>query len=322
MASHTRVPESPFDRRKHPDGMIFPVWKAADGWPHRAYRWPVEGGVSGGGRRGSLIFQSGRADFIEKYLEACGHWHDRGWDIEGFDWRGQGGSRAFTDGLVPDDRVSFDPLIDDLLAFVTGWKARTPAPHVLVAHSMGGHVALRACAERGLELDALVLVAPMLALNTGFIPQVVARALIGGARMAGLGARAAWRDDLQNPRRYLRLTGSLDRYRDSQWWKHETPGIGLGPPSWNWLGAAMAGARLIEQKGELEKVATPVLLLAAGLDRLVRDSAIEQASRRLPHAEMKLLPTGRHELLREADDNRLPALAAIDDFLDRRAPAR
>jgi lysophospholipase len=317
MATTLFTPESEFDRRKHPDGMSFPVWTAADGWPHRAYRWPADAP-----RRGSLLFQSGRADFIEKYLEACDHWHLRGWDIEGFDWRGQGGSRGLTGALVPDDRLSFDPLIDDLVAFVTDWQARTPGPHVLVAHSMGGHVALRACAEKGMALDALVLVAPMLALHTGFIPRIVARTVIGGARLAGLGARAAWRDDPQDPRRQLRLTGSLERYQDSQWWKRATPGIGLGAPTWNWLGAAMAGARVIERKGMLERVATPVLLLAAGLDKLVRDAAIEDAARRLPNAEMILLPTGRHELLREADENRLPALAAIDDFLDRRAPSR
>jgi lysophospholipase len=35
-----------------------------------------------------------------------------------------------------------------------------------------------------------------------------------------------------------------------------------------------------------------------------------------------VLPAARHEMLREADDQRLPALAAIDDFLDRKAPAR
>jgi lysophospholipase len=186
---------------------------------------------------------------------------------------------------------------------------------------MGGHVALRACAEKGLRFDALVLVAPMLAINTGFIPRIVVRAVIGGARMAGLGARAAWRDDLQDPRRQLRLTGSIERYQDSQWWKRKTPGMGLGAPSWNWLGAAMAGAWKIERKGELETVETPVLLLAAGLDKLVRDEAIEDAARRLPDATVKLFPTARHELLREADENRLPALAAIDDFLDRRAPA-
>lgn len=312
--------ESRFDRRRLPDGMAFHDWRAADGWRCRAYRWPADAVLS----RGSLLFQSGRADFIEKYLEACDHWHARGWEIEGFDWRGQGGSRPadvrFGDRPAPDDRLSFDPLIDDLVLFVRDWQARTPGPHVIVAHSMGGHVALRACIERGLVPDALVLVAPMLALNTGFIPRPLVQALIGGARLAGWGDRPAWTDDPDDPRRQLRLTASRERYEDSQWWKTERPGMGIGTPTWNWLGAAMTGARRIGRRGALTKVRTPVLLLAAGFDKLVRDSAIEAAAWRLPAGEFRLLPTARHEILREADENRLLALAAIDDFLNRRAP--
>jgi lysophospholipase len=290
MATIARHPESEFDRRRHPAGMRFPVWTAADGWPHRAYRWPAAGAV-----RGNLLFQSGRADFIEKYLEACAHWHEQGWAIEGFDWRGQGGSRRSATGRLPDDRL-------------------------IVAHSMGAHVALRACAERGVTVDALVLVAPMLALNTRLLPTIAARAMVAAARLAGLGSRAAWRDNLQSPRRQLRLTGSRERYEDSQWWKQATPGLALGPPSWNWLGAALAGARRITKRGELERVRIPTLLLAAGLDKLVKRSAIERAAARLPDAEFVAFPTGRHELLREADGDRSAALAAIDDFLDRRAP--
>ena len=108
----------------------------------------------------------------------------------GVDWRGQGGSRgADADDAAPaDDRTSFDPLIDDLAAFVADWQARTPAPHVIVAHSMGAHVALRACAERGVTPDALVLVAPMLALNTRRLPTWLARLAIAGAVRGGRGA--------------------------------------------------------------------------------------------------------------------------------------
>lgn len=318
MSSVALTADSPFDRRKHPDGMEFRTWLAADGWPHRVYRWPAPGAAP----RGSLIFQSGRADFIEKYLEACDHWHGRGWAVEGFDWRGQGGSGRAVAHAWADDRTSFDPLIDDLVAYVAEWTARTPGPHVMVAHSMGGHVALRACAERGMALDALVLVAPMLALNLGRVPPLLARTMVASAKRIGLGHRQAWRDNLNNPKRQLRLTASRERYEDSQWWKRQTSGLALGPPSWNWLGAAIAASARIAEPGVLEAVRTPVLLLAAGLDILVDNRVMEQAARRIPHAEYRCWPGARHELLREADGDRLSALAAIDDFMDRKAPAR
>lgn len=320
MPAATLAAESRFDRRRHPDGLAFAEWRAADGWPHRAYRWPAVAEVP----RGSLLFQSGRADYIEKYLEACDHWHGRGWSIEGFDWRGQGGSRGVDDrsnaGPPVDDRTSFDPLIDDLSAFVRDWQARTPGPHVIVAHSMGGHVALRACAERGVAPDALVLVAPMLGLNTGRLPHWLARLAIAGAVASGRGARAAWKDDFGDPRRQSRLTASRARYEDSQWWKQQSPGLATGAPSWNWLSAAMAGAARIARHGAIEGVGLPVLLLEAGLDQLVDGAAIERSAGRLPDAERVCLADARHEILRDADAPRLAALAAIDDFLDRRAP--
>ena len=166
-------------RRAYPQGSEISFWTAPDGWRLRRFDWPSATTPP----RGSILFQAGRGDLFEKYLEACGHWHDRGWDIEGFDWRGQGGSRDLGRGLEPDDRLSFDPLIDDLAAYVADWQRRTEGPHVLVAHSMGGHVALRMFAERGVALDALVLVAPMLALNTRFLPPLLTSALVGGASL-------------------------------------------------------------------------------------------------------------------------------------------
>ncbi len=314
--------ESRFDRRRHPDGLTFRIWHAADDWPQRAYAWPSDAAKL----RGSLLFQSGRADFIEKYLEACDHWHREGWSIEGFDWRGQGGSRRIDahpdDDGIPDDRSSFDPLIDDLVEYVREWQARTPPPHVIVAHSMGGHVALRACAERGLAPDALVLIAPMLALDTRRLPRWLARLAIAGAVASGRGARAAWTDDVADPARRLRLTASRERYEDSQWWKRQMPGLATGAPSWNWLAAAMAGADRIARRGAIERVRCPILLLEAGLDQLVDTAAIERSARRLPDAELVRLPDARHEILRDADGPRLAALAAIDDFLARRAPPR
>lgn len=309
--------ESLFDRRRYPDGFAFDDWIAADGWICRAYRWPAARAHP----RGSLLFQSGRADFIEKYLEACDHWHRDGWTIEGFDWRGQGGSRGSAPPRAADDRLSFDPLIDDFAAFVAEWRARTPGPHVIVAHSMGGHVALRACAERGIAPDALVLVAPMLALDTRRLPVWIARRLVSAMVAIGRGGRAAWAEDVDDPRRQGRLTGSRERYEDSQWWKRQMPALATGSPSWNWLAAAMAGERRIARRGAIEGVRTPVLLIEAGRDQLVSGQAIERAARRLRNAELVRFPSARHEILREADDERRAALAAIDGFLDRRAPS-
>src|ERR1044072_7498166 len=107
-------------RRSHPPGARFRTWTAPDGWPVRRMDWPQPDGAS---PRGSLLFASGRRDCIEKYLEALAHWHERGWNVAAFDWRGQGASQDT--GFAFE---SFDVLIDDLAALLDDWRAETPPP--------------------------------------------------------------------------------------------------------------------------------------------------------------------------------------------------
>lgn len=304
-------------RRTHPPGATFSYWSAADGWSLRRMDWPQP---AGGAVRGSLIFAGGRGDFIEKYLEALAYWHQRRWNVTSFDWRGQGESRG---DIVGGHLDSFDSLVEDGAGLIGDWMARTPGPHVAVAHSMGGHLLLRILAERRPSLAAAVLVAPMIGVNASPIPPWLGR--IAARTVAGLGLRRrrAWKENekpgLRRHARQAYLTSSPERYADELWWHARHPGFALGPPSWGWLHAAYDSmARLTET---LAGVELPVLLLGTERDRLVSPTAIHRAAELLPHAELLMFPTAAHELLREDDSVRLAALTRIDAFLDEHAPA-
>jgi lysophospholipase len=58
------------------------------------------------------------------------------------------------------------------------------------------------------------------------------------------------------------------------------------------------------------------LLVAARGDPVVDVPAIARAAEIMPHGELMMVEGGGHELLREADDRRLPVMARIDAFLD------
>ena len=288
----------------------------------RRFLWEPETGTP----RGSILFQAGRGDFVEKYLETYAHFHRQGWRVSGFDWRGQGGSgRLHADRLVG-HAASFDPLLDDLDSFVMQWRAANPAPHVLIGHSMGGHLVLRLLAERRAVPDAAVLVAPMLGLNTGPIPAVVARALARTLCLMGLTDRQAWREGNRPTRfdiaRKANLTSCDARYADEAWWKAKQPELALATPSWGWLAAAYESIARLDQGGALERIETPILLLGAKHDRLVSAAAIRRTAARLKNARLIMSEKGAHELLREVDDLRLPLLVEIDHFLDEKAPYR
>ena len=103
---------SPIDRRALPAGARVHRWKARDGWELRTFDWPAQAGSA----RGSILFQGGRGDIFEKYLEAFEHWHAAGWSITAFDWRGQGGSGRLSVDPHVGHATDFAPWIADLAA--------------------------------------------------------------------------------------------------------------------------------------------------------------------------------------------------------------
>jgi lysophospholipase len=305
-----------FDRRSIPTGARLGEWKAADGWTLRTLEWRRKEGTR---TRGSLLFAGGRGDFIEKYLEVQDHWHGRGWNVTAFDWRGQGASQGDLPGGYLD---RFETLVEDLAALIDSWSRASPGPHVVVAHSMGGHVLLRLLAERNPPIDAAVLVAPMLMINSGPVPPVAAQWMASTASLFGWAGQPAWQRSLTpEPAGSIRqaiLTGCADRYDDELWWWGRHPGFNLGVPSWGWLKAAFQSCAALTPAG-LAGVRIPVLLMGAERDRLVSAEAIRRSAGQLPEAELIMYDDSAHEILRERDEVRLRALAAIDSFLDRRA---
>ena len=308
-----------FNRRAVPDGATIGTWHAADGWAHRTFDWPGEE------KRGSILFLGGRGDIFEKYLETFDHWHLGGWAVASFDWRGQGGSGRLSSDPHCGHAAAFAPFIADLASFVEQWRARSPAPHAIVAHSMGGHLALRALSETRIVVDAVVLVAPMLGLKSAPFGARIAGRVAALMCRIGKPERLAWkaneRPGVPMKGRLALLTHDRDRYEDELWWKAHKPEIAVGPPSWAWVAEAYRSTLALEEPGRLEAIDVPILLLGAEQDRLVDYAAIRRSSARLPNARLRSWGAeSAHEILREADPVRNAALAEIDRFLAEHAP--
>lgn len=308
-----------FDRRAWPMNGRLDYWTAPGGWPLRRYRL-------GDGARGRMLVLGGRGDMIEKYLEVIHHWSERGWAVTAFDWRGQGGSGRLTDNPLCGHIENFGQWIADLEAFAAEWRGEGEGPAVIVAHSMGGHLLLRALAEGMPPPDAAAAVAPMMGVHAGLLPMGLARLIARGMCAMGHASRQAWtqkeESGWQRAARQKRLTHDPDRYADELWWREHSRDIALGPPSWRWVAEALESTRALERGDGLERIAVPLLILAARHDRLVSTPAIRRVARRIPGARLHVY--GRdaaHEILRERDHVRLDALRRIDEFFDEAAPA-
>ncbi len=299
--------------RVRPEGAVFSDWAAPDGMRLRRMDWPAAGG---GTRRGSLLFVTGRGDFIEKYLETYARFRALGWSVTSFDWRGQGASRGPGEEKA---EASFDILIADLDALLAAWRAAGPGPHVVLGHSMGGHLLLRTIIDRKPPLDAAILTAPMLDVNSAPIPIRIAPDIADTMYWLGLGRLPMWKTPpsmlVPGGRRNRNLTGSRARYEDELCWWRVEPGYNIGPPTFGWMRAAFRSRAATFTPEKLGEVKLPILIIGAEQDRLVSAGAIREAAALLPHAELMMLPDAAHEILRDADAVRDRALARIDAFL-------
>ncbi|WP_339693199.1 alpha/beta hydrolase [uncultured Parasphingorhabdus sp.] len=317
----TDLKKASFDRRSVPGDVVEEAWTGPDGWKFRRLEWRQDK------PRGSLLFMTGRADFYEKYLETFHDFHARGWNVTSVDWRGQGGSGRCGPHPHVGHIDDFATWVTDLVAIFDDWRASHAGPHIVLGHSMGGHLVLRALVEKRIHPDAAILSAPMLAPAGGGMPEWTAQLAAKMMCISGRGERRAWKP-IENPLepyvpRQALLTHDIDRYSDEFFWFRERPFVRLGPASWRWVERAYSSTRLLRNRKKLKQMKVPILILATSTDELVDHPTIERAVHLIPNAELKLFGEEcAHEIFREVDEVRNDALASCFSFLDRVAPKK
>lgn len=248
--------------------------------------------------RGRVLLLQGLSEFLEKYSEVAAGLTMRGFEVWSFDWRGQGHSPA-GNGARAD--VFERHLVDLDVMFA----ALPPGePPLLLAHSMGAHLALRYLHRRPRAVARALLCAPMIGIRTGRWPQRLARRL--ARLMIRLGLGEHW---LPGRRNYTPLSipfavnpftsdrASYERFRALI---QADPALRFGTVNWYWLAAAFDSLDRLHARGVAEAIDTPITLLLAGHDRVVDSGAAAAFASRLPDARTRWIAGARHELLQEA----------------------
>lgn len=268
--------------------------------------------------RGTVILLQGRNEAIEKYFETIGDLTALGYMVATFDWRGQGGSARLLKRSRLGHVTSFDAYVEDLEAvFRDVVLPDCRGPFAILAHSMGGAVAMLAAPRLLNRIERIVCAAPLISLpEAGPDPR---RLLVGTTAMRWMGLG---RVPLPSPARAKGppsvatsfLTSDERRLMRNVALVEAAPDLFVGHPTAAWLRAATATMRHLDDSDVIAGLRVPTLFVTAGADRVVSSPASERLAWRMRSGHSITLPGARHEILQEADRHRAPLLAAFDAF--------
>ena len=289
----------------------------SDGKRLRVGSWDAAAGIA---QRGFCAIFNGQTEFLEKYQEVIAELASRGFAGAALDWRGQGGSeRLVADPLKAHVR-DFSEYDRDLSAFMDEMvRPATAAPAVALAHSMGGHILLRALHAQPQAFSAAVMTAPMLRTQTRGFPRWLVSTICSAHHLAGFANEWVWgmraRDPLRVPFEDNLVTSDRARFARARALLEQHSDIRLAGPTWSWLEAAHRSMARIAAPGFAEAITTPCLIFGAGRDRIVETRAVRDFARRLPHGRYVEIPEAEHEILMENDSIRAKFWSEFDAFV-------
>ena len=266
--------------------------------------------------RGTVFLFPGRTEYIEKYGRTAGIFYVLGFDTLTLDWRGQG----LSDRLINDPMVGhvsdFSKYQNDLDAVVAFAAAKElPKPWCIMAHSMGGAIALRAL-HRDLDFQAAAFTGPMWGI---LVPALFApfRKIIAKMGISfGYGERYSPTTSDQS---YTFVTEFQDNTLtpDPDMWAYmkqqvtEHPDLQLAGPSFVWTDAAF---REIEALHQMQAPKIPALCFLGDEERIIDPDKVSALMKQWTAARLINVPDAKHEILMLDHHRQKVILRDVCDF--------
>ncbi len=306
------IPLTPLPGNGLPEGLVATLVTAKDGRKLRAaYAVPNS-------PKGTVVLVCGRGDFIERWFETIADFVRRGFAVATFDFRGQGGSERAYEDRYRDGLKTFSEYDDDFTSFMMQVVLPDcPPPFYAIGHSTGGLVLLRALTKRT-WFERAVLSAPLIGVDTGFWPMSVVRLLCAVAPKVGMGRLFLPGQSKRPiaPQNFPgnNLTSDQRRFHQATTTLAQQPDLGVGGPTFSWLNAALHALRQMNAFGKSMVFRSPILIVAAGRDRIVDNEATRRFCAAATGVSLAVIPEARHEILFERDSIREQFFAAFDAF--------
>lgn len=272
--------------------------------------------------KGTIILQSGRTEFIEKYYEVISEFIDRGYAVAMMDWRGQGLSSRQSKNKKIGHIDNFETYDKDLVKVIDECFAdKCPKPFIGFGHSMGGCLLTSYFISRNNILDKCILCAPMVSVRANSLSRKTV-GLLGALEIFGLGdfpmQKPSWNDEngwSEEPFSENALTTDERRFNRTYQLLQGNPALGVKGITVGWLKHALKRTNEFKNMDWSEQINRPLLLLNATDDKLVNGDLNKSL---LGQSELVQIEdiASQHEIMMEKDEIRSIAWRAIDSFLN------
>lgn len=285
--------------------------EADDGVRLRAAIWNGDG-------RGTVLLFSGRTEFLEKMAIPATELQDRGFTVASLDWRGQGLSDRVAEPALMGHVGRFTDYHKDIAALMAAPQmAVCQQIDLLMAHSMGGAIAMGALYRGVVAPRSVVLSAPMLGIHMPAALKIAGSVTTGFARLFGQLDKRPPFGDVDTPYVFEGFDGNvLTSDREVFDWMvaalKAEPRLQLAMPSMRWIDESMKEMGWIARQGSVEP---PISILLGTKEKVVDFDEVDVAAKRLG-CHIHKIPDARHEVLIESPPMRAQAWAAIDGFLE------
>lgn len=264
------------------------------------------------GQDKAVLFLPGMGESSVKYYDLFENLGLTNYTLYGWDHIGQG----FSSHLLPQElkKVHIDSFETHLVAIKSFLKTlrRQHRQVVVLAHSMGGHLALRALSEEPELIDQLILTAPLIDINSQRVPVYLLNWVL-----------SAFPDSYYPPFYFLFIkksadgtyvTNSIERQMEFQKTLELFPKIKRQGATIGWIRAAQDSIQKLSST-DFSKIQKPVLILQAELDYLVDNDKQTEVCKKMPQCRLEKIKDSKHEILFELDTARNFAIEKIRGFI-------
>ena len=265
----------------------------------------------------AVIVVPGWSEPYLKYAEVIHDLRQYNYCVYTYDHRGQGlSSRRLTNtqiGHVDD----FDSYVADLQQFDKQIvRSRRHRKVYILAHSMGGLIAVYYAAKTKQTIDGLILSAPMLKIKTGFWPEKVAYAIVSIMDWLGLGehyvlGQGNWQ---VTPFADNRITHSRIRYEMNIDLLSHQPALIVAGISNRWLKTSLEHTWRLAAL--MPAIPQRILLFQTSQDQFVINSAEDDFCSHVTSCKKIIYKNAKHELLMESDSIRDDVFRRLVRFIN------